>query len=87
MFRTQKTRSDEKALADALDLWKKAGDALELARRRFDAAENSFETEAAIFEMGSAEARRSKALCEIRNITMARDIAQSLSEQKASSQR
>ncbi|MBR6772997.1 MAG: hypothetical protein IKM29_06390 [Clostridia bacterium] len=64
-------------------MWKEAGDALELARRRFDAAENSFETEAAIFEMGSAEARRSRALCEIRNITMARDIAQSLAAQNA----
>lgn len=87
MFHAKKTGSNEKELADALDLWKKAGEALELARRRFDAAENSFETEAAIFEMGSAEARRSKALCEIRNITMARDIAQSLTEQKASPRR
>ena len=54
---------------------------MELARRRFDAAENSFETEAAIFEMGSAEARRSRALCEIRNITMAMDIAKNLATQ------
>ena len=62
-------------------MWKSAGDALELARRKFNAAENSFETEAAIFEMGSAEARRSRALCEIRNITMARDIAKNLAVQ------
>lgn len=68
-------------------MWREAGEALDLARRRFDAAENSFETEAAIFEMGSAEARRSRALCEIRNITMARDIAQSLAEQNASARR
>lgn len=70
-----------------MELWQKAGEALNLARRRFDAAENSFETEAAIFEMGSAEARRSKALCEIRNITMARDIAQSLTEQNGLTRR
>ena len=68
-------------------MWHEAGNALELARRRFDAAENGFETEAAIFEMGSAEARRSRALCEIRNITMARDIAQSLAEQNAPARR
>ncbi len=60
-------------------MWETAGRDLELARRRFNRAENSFETEAAIFEMGSAEARRSRALCEIRNITMARDIKNALS--------
>ena len=65
-------------LKEALEMWKESAVQLDLARKKFQLAQNSFETEAAIYEMGSAEARRSHALCRIRNITMARDIEENL---------
>jgi len=70
---------EKKELSQALELWSDACRALEDARRNFNAAANSFETEAAIHEMSSAEARRSLALCKIRNITMARTVAEKIS--------
>ena len=74
-------------LKEAMEMWKESAVQLDLARKKFQLAQNSFETEAAIYEMGSAEARRSHALCRIRNITMARDIAQSLTEQNGLTRR
>ena len=65
-------------LKEAMEMWKESALQLDLARKKFQLAQNSFETEAAIYEMGSAEARRSHALCRIRNITMARDIEENL---------
>ncbi|MBQ8899261.1 MAG: hypothetical protein IJY86_12450 [Clostridia bacterium] len=73
---------EKKELSQALELWNEACRALEDARRNFNAAANSFETEAAIHEMSSAEARRSLALCKIRNITMARTVAEKISGEK-----
>ncbi len=58
--------SPEDELYEALKLWEDAGEALISARHRFNSAQTPLETEAAIHEMGAAEAKRSQALTELR---------------------
>lgn len=82
LFTKRKTRREKKELAEAMEMWRLAGLDLESARRSFNSARNSFETESAIHEMCSAEAKRSHALCKIRNITMAQTVAEKFSASK-----
>ncbi|MDD6263126.1 MAG: hypothetical protein ACI4XQ_08985 [Eubacteriales bacterium] len=62
------TPAPEDELYEALKLWEDAGEALVTARHRFNSAQSPLETEAAIHEMGAAEAKRSQALTELRSL-------------------
>ena len=73
LFRA-KRRADPAAdeAAAAMALWRAAENALSAARRRFDEAADGFRIDAAIFEMGAAEADRNRALAALRRLEAGR---------------